>query len=71
MVEREAIGGQAGASSLIRNYLGFARGVSGAELAQRAYQQAWVSGLGSLTRQVDRLHPIKGRFLRDIGDVVR
>jgi thioredoxin reductase (NADPH) len=27
---------------MIRNYLGFPRGVSGAELAERAYQQAWV-----------------------------
>ncbi len=44
VVERESIGGQAGSSSLIRNYLGFARGISGAELAQRAYQQAWVFG---------------------------
>ena len=44
VVERESIGGQAGSSSLIRNYLGFPRGVSGAELAQRAYQQAWVFG---------------------------
>ena len=43
-VERTTIGGQAGSSSLIRNYLGFSRGVSGAELAQRAYQQAWVFG---------------------------
>jgi thioredoxin reductase (NADPH) len=40
VVERESIGGQAGSSSLIRNYLGFARGVSGSELAQRAFQQA-------------------------------
>jgi thioredoxin reductase (NADPH) len=44
VVEREAVGGQAGSSSLVRNYLGFPRGVSGAELAQRAYQQAWVFG---------------------------
>ncbi len=44
VIEREAIGGQAGASSKIRNYLGFQRGISGAELAQRAYQQAWVFG---------------------------
>ena len=44
VVEREVIGGQAGASSLIRNYLGFPRGISGAELAQRAYQQAWLFG---------------------------
>jgi thioredoxin reductase (NADPH) len=48
VIERESIGGQAGASSLIRNYLGFARGVSGAELAQRAYQQAWVFGTSFL-----------------------
>ena len=44
VVERETIGGQAGSSSLIRNYLGFSRGISGGELAQRAYQQAWVFG---------------------------
>lgn len=44
MVERHVIGGQAGASSLIRNYLGFPRGISGAELTQRAYQQAWLFG---------------------------
>ena len=44
VVERESIGGQAGASSLIRNYLGFARGISGADLAMRAHQQAWAFG---------------------------
>jgi thioredoxin reductase (NADPH) len=44
VVERESIGGQAGSSSHIRNYLGFPRGVAGAELAQRAFQQAWVFG---------------------------
>ena len=44
VVERSDVGGQAGSSSLIRNYLGFSRGVSGAELAERAYQQAWVFG---------------------------
>jgi thioredoxin reductase (NADPH) len=44
VIEREAIGGQAGTSTLIRNYLGFPRGISGAELAQRAYQQAWLFG---------------------------
>jgi thioredoxin reductase (NADPH) len=48
VIERESIGGQAGASSLIRNYLGFPRGVSGADLAQRAYQQAWVFGTSFL-----------------------
>jgi len=45
VVERETIGGQAGSSSLIRNYLGFARGIGGAELTMRAYQQAWLFGV--------------------------
>jgi thioredoxin reductase (NADPH) len=44
VIDRAGIGGQAGTSSLIRNYLGFSRGISGGELAQRAYQQAWVFG---------------------------
>ncbi|HEU4544045.1 MAG TPA: FAD-dependent oxidoreductase [Jiangellaceae bacterium] len=56
VVERESIGGQAGSSSLIRNYLGFPRGLAGAELAQRAYQQAWVFGTRFLlTREVTEL----------------
>ena len=44
VVDGEAMGGQAGTSSLIRNYLGFPRGIGGAELAARAYQQAWLFG---------------------------
>jgi thioredoxin reductase (NADPH) len=44
VVEREAIGGQAGSSSMIRNYLGFPRGVSGSDLASRASIQAWLFG---------------------------
>ncbi|MFL5321009.1 MAG: FAD-dependent oxidoreductase [Myxococcaceae bacterium] len=44
VIEREALGGQAGTSTLIRNYLGFPRGISGTDLAQRAYQQAWLFG---------------------------
>jgi thioredoxin reductase (NADPH) len=44
IVEREAIGGQAGTSSLIRNYLGFPWGIGGAELAKRATEQAWWFG---------------------------
>jgi thioredoxin reductase (NADPH) len=39
-LESEAIGGQAGTSSMIRNYLGFPRGISGMRLAQRARNQA-------------------------------
>jgi thioredoxin reductase (NADPH) len=44
VVERETIGGQAGTSSLIRNYLGFPFGISGAELTNRALDQAWSFG---------------------------
>jgi len=44
IVEREAIGGQAGSSSLIRNYLGFARGISGQKLTYQAFQQASLFG---------------------------
>lgn len=44
VIEPEALGGQAGASSRIRNYLGFPRGVSGAELTSRAYAQARLFG---------------------------
>jgi thioredoxin reductase (NADPH) len=40
VLESDAIGGQAGTSSMIRNYLGFPRGVSGMRLAQRARSQA-------------------------------
>ncbi|MDQ4072450.1 MAG: NAD(P)/FAD-dependent oxidoreductase, partial [Actinomycetota bacterium] len=69
VVEAEAIGGQAGSSSLIRNYLGFARGVSGAELAQRAYQQAWVFGTRFLhMRRATALHPGDARHTVRISD---
>jgi thioredoxin reductase (NADPH) len=44
VVEREALGGQAGTSSLVRNYLGFPTGISGGDLAARAYRQAWTFG---------------------------
>jgi thioredoxin reductase (NADPH) len=58
VLERESIGGQAGTSTRIRNYLGFARGLSGAELAQRAYQQAWVFGATFVvTRDVTEMRP--------------
>lgn len=40
VLESGAIGGQAGTSSMIRNYLGFPRGVSGMRLSQRARTQA-------------------------------
>jgi thioredoxin reductase (NADPH) len=40
VVERWAVGGQAGSSPKIENYLGFPKGISGADLAERAREQA-------------------------------
>jgi thioredoxin reductase (NADPH) len=51
LIEREAIGGQAGTSSLIENYMGFPDGISGAELAERARQQALKFGAEILLLQ--------------------
>ena len=70
VVERESLGGQAGASSLIRNYLGFSRGVTGAELAQRGYQQAWVFGAHFVvTREVLDLRADTDGFVASISEV--
>ena len=58
VLEAEAVGGQAGTSSMIRNYLGFPRGISGMRLAQRARNQAIRFGTRFYTGQVvDELRP--------------
>jgi thioredoxin reductase (NADPH) len=44
VLEPTVPGGQAGTSSLIRNYPGFPRGVSGEDLTNRATEQAWLFG---------------------------
>jgi thioredoxin reductase (NADPH) len=66
LVERTATGGQAGQSSRIENYLGFPSGVSGAELAQRARDQAVRFGVEVLTAsEVTSITPNgDGRALR-------
>ena len=61
VIERQTIGGQAGSSSLIRNYLGFPRGITGADLATRAQQQAWVFG-------ATFIHMCQAEQLRRDGD---
>ncbi|WP_439031414.1 NAD(P)/FAD-dependent oxidoreductase [Gordonia terrae] len=68
VLEREAVGGQAGYSSLIENYLGFPGGISGGDLAERARQQAVEFGAelllmrdGLSTRfEGDRVHTTLG-----------
>jgi thioredoxin reductase (NADPH) len=44
VVEDRAIGGQAGTTSMIRNYPGFPRGISGGDLVFRAWEQALLFG---------------------------
>jgi thioredoxin reductase (NADPH) len=51
LIEKEATGGQAGTSSRIENYLGFPKGLSGADLARRATAQATRLGAEILTAQ--------------------
>ncbi|MFB9313636.1 FAD-dependent oxidoreductase [Nocardioides plantarum] len=73
VLEAEAIGGQAGTSSMIRNYLGFPRGISGMRLAQRARNQAIRFGVQFFTGwEVDALErgPEGHHLLRTEGGVV-
>ena len=44
VVEPEVFGGQAGTSSLIRNYPGFPHGISGDDVAIPTFEQAWLFG---------------------------
>ena len=55
IVEADAPGGQAGASSRIENYLGFPQGLSGEELGKRAYLQATRLGAEFLTQRVSSI----------------
>ena len=58
IVEAEAFGGQAGTSSMIRNYLGFPRGITGRQLGRRALIQAVQFGAAfDLCRAVVGLEP--------------
>ena len=69
VIERHVIGGQAGASSLIRNFPGFPRGISGAELTQRAYQQAWLFGAKFVfAREVVGLRPCDTKKTLTLSD---
>ncbi len=51
LIERRAPGGQAGTSSRIENYLGFPKGLSGADLSRRAITQASRFGIEFLSPQ--------------------
>src|SRR5215471_408261 len=69
VVEHEAIGGQAGTSSMIRNYPGFSQGISGAKLAQETWRQAWTFGTTFLyMRQVQSLSGNDGQYRLRLSD---
>ena len=69
VVEGEAIGGQAGTSSMIRNYLGFAQGISGQELAYQASRQASLFGVRfRLMRHATGLVVEEGRHVAALSD---
>lgn len=62
VISEGGVGGQAMSSSMIRNYLGFPRGVTGGLLAEQAYEQAWsfrsrfsfMTRVSAITRDEDR-----------------
>lgn len=68
LVEPDAPGGQAGSSSRIENYLGFPSGVSGADLARRAYVQASRFGVEFLTQCVNGIRAENQYRLVRMGD---
>lgn len=63
VIERSAVGGQAGSSSKIENYLGFPCGISGADLAERAREQACRFGAEILIGR----EGVRGEFLPGKG----
>ena len=69
VIEHEAVGGQAGTSSMIRNYPGFSQGVSGARLAQETWRQAWAFGATFLyMRQAEGLTGQDGHHQLRLSD---
>jgi thioredoxin reductase (NADPH) len=73
VVERDAPGGQAGQSAAIENYLGFPKGLSGAELTHRAVAQATRFGAEMvLAREVVGLEargPVRAVRFDDAGEI--
>jgi thioredoxin reductase (NADPH) len=73
IVEREAPGGQAGQSAAIENYLGFPKGLTGSDLAQRALAQ--VSRFGAelvLARDVagfEARGPVRALLFEGSGEI--
>jgi thioredoxin reductase (NADPH) len=68
LIETQAPGGQAGSSSRIENYLGFPDGISGAELAKRAFLQANRFGTEFLAQTATRIRSENQYHFVTLGD---
>lgn len=66
VIEANSPGGQAGSSSRIENYFGFPTGISGQELADRAYNQALKFGAQILTTKATRLICDSGLYAAEL-----
>ena len=73
VVEREAPGGQAGQSASIENYLGFPKGLSGADLTHRAVAQAGRFGAEMLlahdAMSLERRGPVRAICFGNAGEL--
>jgi hypothetical protein len=65
VLEETVSGGQAGSSPMIRNYPGFAHGISGHDLTRQACEQAWIFGAHMVFSQ-----PVAGLSCRGRDRVV-
>jgi thioredoxin reductase (NADPH) len=71
VLETSSPGGQAGSSSRIENYLGFPTGISGQELAARAYLQAQKFGAEMLIAKATRLVCDRKPYVIDVENGAR
>ena len=71
LLETDSPGGQAGSSSRIENYLGFPAGISGNELASRAYTQAQKFGAQMLLNKGTRLTCDRKPYLVELDEGLR
>src|SRR5215469_622911 len=71
VLETDSPGGQAGSSSRIENYLGFPTGISGQDLAARAYLQAQKFGADILISKATRLFCERKPYVLEVGNGAR
>src|SRR5262249_57369287 len=71
VLETSSPGGQAGSSSKIENYLGFPTGISGGELAGRAYTQTQKFGAQALIARGTRLAWDRKPYVVDVDNGAR